>query len=406
MCDHLLHVQGVDEHLRIGAEFLAAALRFLGLGEDIDVPAGQLGGQADVLAAPSDGKTELVVRDHHLDAVGFLVQDHLGHLGGGERVDDEGGGVGRPLDDVDLLALELPNHGLDAGAAHTDAGADRVDAGIVGDDRDLGARARVPGHRHDLDDVVVNFRHFLGKQLGHELGMGARQEDLRAAWLLAHVHDVGAHPVAGGIVLARDALVAAQERFRPAQIHDHVAKFDALDQTVDDLADAVLVLFVLAFTLGLAHLLHDHLLGRLGGDAAEVDGRQRVDQEIADLRVRLGLARRFQVRLGDLVLHLLRHLDVARQPDLAGRAVDGGADIVLVSVFRAPGLLNRLLHGFENLFALDSLVAGDGFGHLQQFGARANGLGIQVGFDHGPFRFSDAASNSSVSSSFARPMSA
>jgi hypothetical protein len=44
--------------------------------------------------------------------------------------------------------------------------------------------ARLPGSRAtalDLDDAVVDFRHFLGEQLGHELRMGARQEDLRPA---------------------------------------------------------------------------------------------------------------------------------------------------------------------------------------------------------------------------------
>ena len=41
---------------------------------------------------------------------------------------------------------------------------------------------------------------------------------------------------------------------------------------LDDLADAVLVLVVLALALGLAHLLHDDLLGVLRGDAAEIRG--------------------------------------------------------------------------------------------------------------------------------------
>ncbi len=51
---------------------------------------------------------------------------------------------------------------------------------------------------------------------------------------------------------------------------------------VDDLADAILELFVLTVALGFAHLLHDHLLGGLGGDAAEIHGRQRIGDEIAD----------------------------------------------------------------------------------------------------------------------------
>src|SRR6516164_4284595 len=49
--------------------------------------------------------------------------------------------------------------------------------------------ARDPLH---LDDAVIDFRHFLREQLRHELRMRAREEDLRAARLAAHVVDVGA----------------------------------------------------------------------------------------------------------------------------------------------------------------------------------------------------------------------
>ena len=91
----------------------------------------QLRGETDVLAAPADGQGELIVGHHHLNPVGLLVEHHLGHFGGRQGVDDEGGGIGRPLDDVDLLALQFADHGLHPRAAHADAGADRIDAGIV-----------------------------------------------------------------------------------------------------------------------------------------------------------------------------------------------------------------------------------------------------------------------------------
>src|SRR4029079_6306869 len=105
-------------------------------------------------------------------------------------------GVLRPRDDVDLFALQLADDRLDAAAAHADAGADRVDAAVARDDRDLGAAAGIARHRLDLDDSVVNLRHFLREQFGHELRMGARQKDLRPARLLAHIVDVSADPLA------------------------------------------------------------------------------------------------------------------------------------------------------------------------------------------------------------------
>ena len=168
-------------------------------------------------------------------------------------------------------------------AAHADAGADRIDRGIARDDGDLGAAAGIAGDRLHLDDAVVDLRHFLREQLRHELRVGAGQEDLRPALLAADVVDIGADAVAVAEGLARDQLVAADDALAAAEVDDDVAVLDPLDLAVDDLADPVLELLVLAVALGLAHLLDDDLLGRLGGDAAEIDRRQRLGDEVAGL---------------------------------------------------------------------------------------------------------------------------
>ena len=119
-------------------------------------------------------------------------------------------------------------------------------AAVARNHRDLGPAAGVARHRLDLDDAVVDLRHFLGEQLGHELRVGARQEDLRPARLLAHIVDIGAHPLALAEALARQQLVAAQHRLGAAEIDDDVAELDPLDEAVDDLADAVLELVEIA----------------------------------------------------------------------------------------------------------------------------------------------------------------
>ena len=77
LADHLVDVEGVHEQFGALGEFLLAALQFLGLGQDVDVPAGQLRGEAHVLAAAADGERELVVGHHHFDAVRILVEHHL-----------------------------------------------------------------------------------------------------------------------------------------------------------------------------------------------------------------------------------------------------------------------------------------------------------------------------------------
>ncbi len=71
-------------------ELALAALALLALGHDVDLPAGQLAGEADVLAAAADGQRQLLVGHHHFDALVLLVHHHLGDFGRGQGVDEEG----------------------------------------------------------------------------------------------------------------------------------------------------------------------------------------------------------------------------------------------------------------------------------------------------------------------------
>src|SRR5690606_17003031 len=195
MGDDVVDIQSLDEHLRALTELLLPALRLFGFGHDVDRPAGELTRQPHVLATAPDREAELLVRDDDLDPVVVLVDNHLDHFRRRQRVDDERRRVLGPGYDVDLLALELAYHRLNPAAPHADAGADRVDTGIVGHDGDLRPAAGVAGHRLNLDDAVVDLRHLLGEQLRQELGARAREEDLRSPGLLTHLRDVGAHPL-------------------------------------------------------------------------------------------------------------------------------------------------------------------------------------------------------------------
>ncbi len=309
--------------------------------------------------------------------VGILVEHDLDDFGRLQRVDDEGRGVRRPGNDVDLLALQFVDDRLDARAAHADAGADRIDRGIARDDRDLGARAGIARDRLHLDDAVVDFRHFLAEQLGHELRMGARQEDLRPALLAAHVIDIGADAIAGPEDFARDHLVAPDRRLAAAQIDDDIAIFDALDDAVDDLADAVLEFLILPVAFGLAHLLHDDLLGRLRGDAAEVEGRQSLGDPVADLRRRVLLAGFGEEDLRRFIFDQVDDEQEAREAHFAGLRIDLGADFRLLPVAGAGRLLHRIFHRCEDDLAVDRFLARDRIGDLQKLepiGADGHGI--------------------------------
>ena len=113
-----------------------------------------------------------------------------------------------------------------------------------------------------------------------------------------------------GIRSSRRTIASA----RPRSTSD-VAVLDALDLADDDLADAVLELVVLALALGLAHPLHDHLLGALRGDPAEVDRRQRVQDMVADLGRRVAHLRVLDPDLRGVVLDRVGDLELAIEPD-------------------------------------------------------------------------------------------
>ena len=280
--DDLVDVQGFLEQRGALGELALAPLALLAFGHDVDLPAGQLAGEAHVLAAPADGQRQLLVGHHHLDPLVLLVHHHLGDFGRGQGVDQEGGLVRAPLDDVDLLALQLGHHRLHARAAHADAGADRVDRAVVGDHRHLGAAARIAGDGADLDHAVIDLRHFLGEQLGHEAAVGAAEHDLRALGLAAHVVDVArmrspTWKVSRGIDWSRRMMPSPRPRSTMTLPYS-----TRLTDAVDDLADAVLELLVLALALGLAHLAGDHLAGHLGLHPAELERRQDLLIDLAD----------------------------------------------------------------------------------------------------------------------------
>ena len=162
------------------------------------------------------------------------------------------------------------------------------------------------------------------------------------------------------------------------EVDDDVAEFDRFDDAGDQLAGAVLKLFILAFAVGFADLLEDHLLRRLGVDAAKVDCGQRVDDEVAELGVLLQLLPGGEVDLLEIILDGLDDLDDAPQTKIAGLDVELGADVVLGAVAGARRALDRFLDRLDDDALVDHLLAGHRIGNGEQLGAvGGNGSGHQ-----------------------------
>ena len=138
---------GVGRGLRLGDRDVAA---------DVDPPAGQPGGEPGVLALAADRQREHPLRHGDVRDAVLLVDVDADDLGRAERVGHEDGRVVAPRDDVDLLAGELGDDRLDAGAALADRGADRVEAVLARRDRDLRAAAGLARDGLDLDRAAVD----------------------------------------------------------------------------------------------------------------------------------------------------------------------------------------------------------------------------------------------------------
>src|SRR5690606_2240407 len=122
----------------------------------------------------------------------------------------------------------------------------------------------------DLDYAIIDFRHFQLEKLGEEIGMGAREQDLRALGDGAHVRDIGAYCVALAVAFLADLLLERNDAFGLAQVDENVTAVHLLDGARNQGADAVLVVLEYLVPLGIAHLLQQDLLGGLDGRAAEV----------------------------------------------------------------------------------------------------------------------------------------
>src|SRR5207247_10359026 len=89
------------------------------------------------------------------------------------------------------------------------------------------------------------------------------------------LHDDGLDRLADVVRLAGDLFAAGQNRFRAVDADDRGAGVEALNDAPDQFTLLAVVPVEDAVAFGLADLLDHHLLGRLGGDAAE---RLRVDR--------------------------------------------------------------------------------------------------------------------------------
>ena len=271
---------------------------------------------------------------------------------------------------------------------------------------------RAPGsraHGDDADDAFVDLGDLGLEELVDEARIGAREDDLRAAGLAVDVLHVGDDAIAGTVGLARRLLAERQDALGATEVDDDVvALLEAPDDAADELALAVLVLVEDDVALGVAHALEEHLLGGLGGDAAELAARLLELEQIAELLVLLGGLLRVVRVPEDLEAELLAELGLEPAPsgrprarsrararrrivdhghvleevDLPGVLVEAGLELAVRAEGALRGLEDGCLDRLDQDLLVDALVLGDHFDGREEadIGALRSGLGC-----HGHF---------------------
>src|SRR5450830_203709 len=309
---------------------------------DVDLPARQFRSQAHVLAGTADRNRQVFFIDHDVHGVLFFI-DHDGrNIRGSQGANDELGRIIRPQHDVDALATEFTGDSLHARTAHADAGADRVDALVRGVDGDFCTHARIAGSRFDLQQALLDFRHFQLEQLHNEVRRGARQDHLGTTHIAVDAQNKSTDAVADAQVFLRDHLITGQAGFDLAGFDDGVTALHALDGAGDERIAALEEVHQDLLALGVTHALQDDLFGVLGEAAAEFDGLDGLFDVFVHFDIG-DLFHRFEVQdflVWQLQAGVVRHhVPAAEGFELARIAVDRHAnvDFAFVTLFRGLG---------------------------------------------------------------------
>ncbi len=219
--------------------------------------------------------------------------------------------------------------------------------------------AGIAGDAHDLHGAVVDFRHLAAEEGGGVVPMGAGNDDLRAASFLAHFDDQGLHAIPAFVVLAGNLLFLGQNGLGPSEVDDPAALVAALDDAAADFAHAVLEFLVDEFLFGVAHPLDDHLLGGLGGDAAQIGHLEGKADFVVKLNGGIEFAGLFNGDFGIRVFDFLHHDLELVDLDFSGIVVVADLDVDVFAVFADDRGADGVLKGIDEHVAVEPLVLAD-----------------------------------------------
>src|SRR5262249_45494298 len=139
--------------------------------------------------------------------------------------------------------------------------------------------------------AVCDLAYFEFKQAPHEIRMAARYDNFRTPDPVFDRHHVCPKTIADIVIFHRDSLALGHHGFEFPKIENDIGTVEASHGSAHDFTRAILEFLVNHFLLGLADSLHHGLLCGLRRDAPEILRRDLDFYGIADVRVRVDLAR-------------------------------------------------------------------------------------------------------------------
>ena len=275
---------------------------------DIDLPAGQLRGETHILTAATDRHGELLFRNHHISALVVFVQNDGLNFSRLQSLKHVEGRILVPEHDINMLVGKFGGHRVHAAAVDTDAGSDRVNAGVVSKHSHLGAKAGVAGDALDLEETLFDFGNFKLEQLLQEVRARAGKNDLLATLAVFDTQHVSLHTVPRMNIFARDHLITREAGIKTAEFNDRVALIHTLHLSAHDRFAAVQELLHDLSALSIAEALQDDLLRILSKTAGvRVSRSHRADDVIALGEIRVVI---MNVAVHFLAVRLLQTLIV------------------------------------------------------------------------------------------------
>ena len=107
----------------------------------------------------------------HIGSLLFFVNIDFLDLRRAQSLGDELAEVIAPLDDVDLLTSQFVDHLPNPRASCPDASTFGINVGIIGDNGNLAAMARLPSDVDDLHGSVRQFGHFQLQEPANQIGV-------------------------------------------------------------------------------------------------------------------------------------------------------------------------------------------------------------------------------------------